>query len=46
MGSDPAVMRQALSRIDQTFGGPVELAKSRFGLTDAKVAHLRGVYLI
>ncbi|CAN7573088.1 tyrosine-protein phosphatase [Phenylobacterium sp. LjRoot225] len=45
-GSDPAVMRQALARIDQKFGGPIELAKARFGLTDARVAYLRGVYLI
>jgi protein-tyrosine phosphatase len=45
MGSDPEVMRQALATIDQKFGGPVELAKARFGLTDAKIAHLRAVYL-
>jgi protein-tyrosine phosphatase len=46
MGSDPAVMRQALAQVDAKFGGPAELAKARFGLTDAKIAHLRQVYLI
>jgi protein-tyrosine phosphatase len=46
LGSDPAVMRQALAQIDAKFGGPAELAKARFGLTDAKIAHLRQVYLI
>lgn len=46
MGSDPEVMRQALAGIDRKFGGPMELAKARFGLTDAKIAHLRGTYLI
>jgi protein-tyrosine phosphatase len=46
MGSDPQVMRQALAQVDRKFGGPVELAKARFGLTDAKVAHLRSTYLI
>ncbi len=46
MGSDPAVMRKALAEFDGKYGGPVELAKARFGLTDAKIAHLRGVYLI
>jgi protein-tyrosine phosphatase len=45
MGSDPAVMRKTLAAFDSQFGGPVELAKARFGLTDAKVAHLRNVYL-
>lgn len=46
MGSDPAVMRQALAKMDAKFGGPVELAKTRFGLTDAKIAYLRQTYLI
>jgi protein-tyrosine phosphatase len=46
MGSDPQVMRQALAGVDRKFGGPIELAKARFGLTDAKIAQLRGVYLI
>jgi protein-tyrosine phosphatase len=45
LGSDPEVMRQALSEIDRKHGGPIELAKARYGLTDAKVAHLRAVYL-
>jgi protein-tyrosine phosphatase len=46
MGSDPEVMRQALAEIDRRHGGPVELAKSRYGLTDAKVAYLRSSYLV
>ena len=45
-GSDPAVMRQALATIDARYGGPVQLSKTRFGLTDAKIAHLRQTYLI
>lgn len=45
MGSDPQVMRQALAKVDRKFGGPVELAKGRFGLTDAKIARLRDAYL-
>lgn len=46
MGSDPDVMRIALKAIDAKYGGPVELAKTRFGLTDDKIAHLRSGYLI
>lgn len=46
LGSDPEVLRQALAEIDRQAGGPVELAKTRYGLTDAKIAHLRAVYLI
>jgi protein-tyrosine phosphatase len=46
MSSDPEVMRQALAMIDRQYGGPVQLAKARFGLTDAKVASLRHTYLI
>lgn len=46
MGSDPAVMRQALAKIDAKFGGPVQLTKDRYGLTDAKIAYLRQSYLI
>ena len=46
MGSDPDVMRIALKAVDDKFGGPVALAKARFGLTDAKVARLRETYLI
>jgi protein-tyrosine phosphatase len=45
MGSDPAVMRQTLATVDAKYGGPVELAKARYGLTDEKIAHLRAVYL-
>jgi protein-tyrosine phosphatase len=46
MGSDPAIMRQALESIDQKYGGPIELAKSSYGLSDAKISSLRAVYLI
>jgi protein-tyrosine phosphatase len=46
MGSDPAVMRATLARIDAQHGGPIELCKARYGLTDAKIANLRQVYLI
>lgn len=45
MGSDPECMRQTLAEMDRQFGGPIELAKTRFGLTDAKIAFLRGTYL-
>lgn len=46
MGSDPAVMRQALAAIDTKFGGPVALTKARFGLTDKSIAKLRKTYLV
>ena len=46
LGSDPEVMRRALAEIDAKYGGPVELAKARYGLTDEKVAYLRAVYLV
>ena len=46
MGSNPEVMRQALAMIDRQYGGPVELVKSKFGLSDAGVARMRGLYLI
>jgi protein-tyrosine phosphatase len=46
MGSDPECMRRTLAEMDRQFGGPVELAKTRFGLTDAKIAHLRSTYLV
>jgi protein-tyrosine phosphatase len=45
MGSDPEVMRRALATIDTRYGGPIALAKTRFGLTDEKVAKLRANYL-
>jgi protein-tyrosine phosphatase len=44
-GSDPAVMDRALAMIDARFGGPIALAKARYGLTDAKIARLRELYL-
>jgi protein-tyrosine phosphatase len=46
MGSDPECMRRTLGEMDRQFGGPVELAKTRFGLSDAKIAHLRSTYLV
>ncbi|MET3528710.1 tyrosine-protein phosphatase [Phenylobacterium koreense] len=46
MGSDPEVMRRVLARLDRDHGGPVEVAKARFGLTDAKIATLRATYLV
>jgi len=46
LGSDPQIMHQALDKIDHKYGGPIELAKSSFGLTDAKISYLRAVYLI
>jgi protein-tyrosine phosphatase len=45
MGSDPDVMRRALARFDAEFGGPIGLAKTRYGLDDAKIARLRTLYL-
>lgn len=45
MGSDPEVMRRALTTVDAKFGGPVALTKARFGLTDAKIAALRKAYV-
>jgi protein-tyrosine phosphatase len=44
-GSDPAIMRRTLAKIDAGYGGPVALAKSRYGLTDEKIARLRQLYL-
>lgn len=46
MGSDPEVMRQALARIDDRFGGPVALVKARFGVSDADIARMRAIYLV
>ncbi len=46
MGSDPAIMGQALAIVDQKYGSPIALAKARFGLTDAGVERMRGLYLI
>ena len=45
LGSDPAVMRQVLAAVDAKHGGPVALAKARYGLTDKKIARLRALYL-
>lgn len=46
MGSDPAVMRLALEKIDQKYGGPISLAKAKFGVTDEAVARMRRLYLV
>lgn len=46
MGSDPAVMSETLAKIDAKFGGPVPLLKSKFGVTDADIKRMRGLYLV
>jgi protein-tyrosine phosphatase len=46
MGSDPGVMRLALAEVDRKYGGPIALAKAKFGLTDGKVAAMRKAYLV
>lgn len=46
MGSDPAVMRQALAATDSKYGGPIALVKARYGMTDAKIAQMRRNYLV
>jgi protein-tyrosine phosphatase len=46
MGSDPEVMRTALAQMDAKFGGPVELVKAKFGVTDAEIARMRSLYLV
>ena len=45
-GSDPDVMRRTLAKLDAKFGGPLALAKARYGLTDAKIARMRELYLV
>lgn len=44
-GSDPEVMRSTLAKVDARFGGPVALVKARYGVTDAKIARMRELYL-
>jgi protein-tyrosine phosphatase len=46
LGSNAGVMRHALARIDAEFGGPVALAKARYGLDDATIARMRTLYLV
>jgi len=46
MGSDPDVMRRALAMVDAKHGGPIALAKAKFGLTDAKIAAMRKTFLV
>ena len=45
MGSEPAVMEQALARIDKDFGGPINLIKQKFGVSDQGIAIMRQYYL-
>lgn len=45
-GSDPDVMRRTLAKLDAKFAGPIPLAKARYGLTDAKIARMRQLYLV
>jgi len=45
-GSDPDVMRRTLAKLDAKFAGPIQLAKARYGLTDAKIARMRQLYLV
>jgi protein-tyrosine phosphatase len=45
LGSDAEVMRKALAQMDTQFGGPIGLAKQRFGLTDAAIKQLRALYV-
>ena len=44
--SDPSVMRVALEKIDKEFGGPIALAKQKYGLDDRKIELLRSRYLV
>ncbi|ALL14606.1 tyrosine-protein phosphatase [Caulobacter henricii] len=46
LGSDPAVMREALATVDRDHGGPLALAKARLGLTDSRISQLRKTYLV
>ena len=46
MGSDPAIMRKVLAGIDAKYGGPIQLAKARFGLSDAGIASMRHEHLV
>lgn len=45
MGSDAEVMRRTLAEIDLRFGGPVELARAYYGLTEEGLKELRHIYL-
>jgi protein-tyrosine phosphatase len=45
LGSDREVMRQFLARVDREMGGPIGVAKARFGLTDVSIRQLRRKYL-
>lgn len=45
MGTDPEVMQMTLASIDAKFGGPIALAKTRYGLDDVAIDYLRTVYL-
>jgi protein-tyrosine phosphatase len=45
LGTNPEIMRRALTAIDARYGGPIAAAKARLGLTDDKIAALRRIYL-
>jgi protein-tyrosine phosphatase len=45
MGSDPDVMRRTLALIDVTYGSPINMIKSKYGVTDTDLAKLRQIYL-
>jgi protein-tyrosine phosphatase len=45
MGSDPEVIRQALDLFDEKAGGPIELVKSRYGVDQSAIDHLRATLL-
>ena len=45
LGTDADVMRQTLAHIDASVGGPVALAKARFGLTDESISTMQSLYL-
>lgn len=46
LSAHPDVMRLALARIDQRYGGPIRLAQQKFGLDDRKVDRLRQMYTV
>jgi protein-tyrosine phosphatase len=46
MGTDADVMRLTLGEIDKTEGGPVNLVKTRYGVTDEGLATMRRTFLV
>lgn len=45
MGADERILARALAAIDAECGGPVALAQTRYGLSNADVKRLRALYL-